>query len=940
MQIKKRLKLILLSALVCLCCLFVAFGFTMKSSTTASADTTPRYNVQFDYTNNKILSNLGNNTTTKYRSGTNVSTASVLDNDGTNMTFRIYAYGSDYSGSGILTNGGWIGSSTVNISFSSTYTDHTITVKDGSGKEIKKVTKATSIQLTGLTHGTTYNVEYLGFGLGTGSATLSTRYELTATFSFKVDLQNPTISGASTSMYEVMSNEVVTVNASDVGSGVKYIYKKRADAEEYTRYAGSLIKIYLDDGPGLYQFYAEDAAGRVSATYYAYYDAVLPVGKVYDENDNEITSAYYNGKFRYKATDEGFGMNYRQYKTPGTTTWQTYSESTWINATATNGLYTFRAIDLLGNVSEETTLYLDTVAPVGKVYANGTLLSSGGSTTASSLYYTATDTGGVQTCYVKRSFDAEYVEYANGATLTDSNSYSFYCVDYAGNQSSVYTVLMDHDAPTLSCTGAEFGSSTGSDFLVSAMDIISGCKLYYKQPNETSYTQALANSIIFPLTGSDGKYYFYAEDGLGNRTETVWIELSVSLPIATIIKSSTNNTAYATWDSSTITATLNGEPYTKGTLIYDEGNYTLKIVDSATGRENTYTFTISHLYRTVKTISPTCTAQGYTIYECISCGDTYRGDYTSAKGHNYSKTVYPASCVDQGYSVYTCTVCNYSYTSDIISAYGHRYAHEVIEATCTTQGYTINTCSVCGYSYRSDYVASLGHNYVTVSFDATCTEKGGIHYACRRCGDEYTVYTASALGHHYYEERVEQTCEMDGYIEHICTECDYRYKSDEERAFGHTYLTWVNVVASCKNEGNRIHKCETCGTSFVSVIPCLEHKYVITESETNGSIIRHYDCYECGYSYSEDKGNQYELVTSYVEYLYEEYSPYMIWVFLSTAGVWSIVMGVAFIIAYRNEDKLKAKQMLKNYVIGLIVIFGILVAMPYLVNGIAYLITH
>ena len=103
---------------------------------------------------------------------------------------------------------------------------------------------------------------------------------------------------------------------------------------------------------------------------------------------------------------------------------------------------------------------------------------------------------------------------------------------------------------------------------------------------------------------------------------------------------------------------------------------------------------------------------------------------------------------------------------------------------------------------------------------------------------------------------------------------------------------------------------------------------------------RHYDCSECGYSYSEDKGNQYEVVTSYIEYLFEEYSPYMIWVFLSTAGVWSIVMGVALIIAYRNEDKIKAKQMVKNYVIGLVLIFGILVAMPYLVNGIAYLITH
>ena len=82
------------------------------------------------------------------------------------------------------------------------------------------------------------------------------------------------------------------------------------------------------------------------------------------------------------------------------------------------------------------------------------------------------------------------------------------------------------------------------------------------------------------------------------------------------------------------------------------------------------------------------------------------------------------------------------------------------------------------------------------------------------------------------------------------------------------------------------------------------------------------------------------MVTSYIEYLYEEYSPYMIWVFLSTAGVWSIAMGIAVIIACRNEDKIKAKQMIKNYVIGLVVIFSILVAMPYLVNGIAYLITH
>ena len=65
----------------------------------------------------------------------------------------------------------------------------------------------------------------------------------------------------------------------------------------------------------------------------------------------------------------------------------------------------------------------------------------------------------------------------------------------------------------------------------------------------------------------------------------------------------------------------------------------------------------------------------------------------------------------------------------------------------------------------------------------------------------------------------------------------------------------------------------------------------------------------------------------------------MIWVFLATAGVWSLAMGIAIIIATKNEDKAKAKKMLVNYGIGLIVIFVILVAAPLLVKGIAALVT-
>ena len=46
-----------------------------------------------------------------------------------------------------------------------------------------------------------------------------------------------------------------------------------------------------------------------------------------------------------------------------------------------------------------------------------------------------------------------------------------------------------------------------------------------------------------------------------------------------------------------------------------------------------------------------------------------------------------------------------------------------------------------------------------------------------------------------------------------------------------------------------------------------------------------------------------------------------------------------FAIAHKNEDKEKARRMLVNYFIGLVVIFAILVACPYLIRGIAALVT-
>lgn len=73
---------------------------------------------------------------------------------------------------------------------------------------------------------------------------------------------------------------------------------------------------------------------------------------------------------------------------------------------------------------------------------------------------------------------------------------------------------------------------------------------------------------------------------------------------------------------------------------------------------------------------------------------------------------------------------------------------------------------------------------------------------------------------------------------------------------------------------------------------------------------------EDAYKNKQELGNQYEEVSNYVEYLFEQYSPYMWWVLLASAGVWSIAIGVMIAIAKKNDEKEKAKKMLVNYVIG------------------------
>lgn len=1087
---KSKLITLLLGVLALFC---ISFGLMSSKPLTASAATTPKYTMTFNYVyeRGRSLSAIAETT-----NGSNVTvTPNITYAESKNQTVNVYIYGSSSSGTGTLANGGYIPSNGINITHNSPY-DGTITVKNSSGTTVGS-SSAKSITLSSLADGR-YDVTYVGtksWYIEGNIRDIPNAGRLTITFSFNVDTTAPSISGASTSSTGKYSNTAFTVSASDSGSGVQYLYWKDPSTSTFSTLSTSSKTIAAGSLNGLYTFYSKDKVGNQSSHYYVYYDNVKPTGVIKDSSGTTLTSTHTGGAFSYTASDGGSGISYLQYIPAGSSSWTSYTSGTTIAATATNGTYQFRAVDKAGNIADTKTIYLDSVKPVGVLYSGSTAVSSGTKSTASYIKYVASDSAsGIKTVYVKKPNSSSYTTYTNGAQLTENGTYSFYCVDNVGLQSTTMTISLDNTAPTLSLSGGNWGSTIASGFTVTASDNIGGTKLYYKTPSSSSFVQSTSTTAPFAKTSPDGTYQFYAEDGYGNKSSTYSITISIAPPTAQIVKASNGTQICVIWTDSNSSGKLNGASYVNGTWIKTEGNHTFVLTNDA-NRSTTYTFTIDHYYEMEKIVEPTCTADGYTTYRCANCGDAYNANFVDALGHNYIVTKeVESSCTAEGYSVYACSRCGDTYNDDIVSANGHdygawytvkdstcletgtkrrdciscggfetgtieakghNYVASITEPTCTEQGYTTHVCSRCADAYVDTYVEAVGHKYVAsitypdctergyttqtckvcahsyienyvdahghdygawrISTEATCMEnglryktcatckhkyneaipalghdyeadvvvptcvdKGYTTYICSRCGTGYNDTFVDALGHDYQPKRVEPTCSEEGYVGqccsrcsdtyktellkatghdyvetyvavtcteegcvlHICLDCGYEYRTDIINPSGHSLETHVLLASTCVDKGERYYGCTKCDYERIDEIPEKGHNYELGyEENSDGVIKRTYICSNCADSYKEEVGAEYEKVSNYVEYLFDEYSPYMLWVFLATAGVWSIAMGIAIIIATKNEDKAKAKKMLVNYGVGLIVIFAILVAAPYLVKGIAALVT-
>lgn len=510
--------------------------------------------------------------------------------------------------------------------------------------------------------------------------------------------------------------------------------------------------------------------------------------------------------------------------------------------------------------------------------------------------------------------------------------------------SGSFTFIIDGQAPTISgASTSTTGKYTNNSFTVTASDSESGLKtLYMKAPNNSTF-YSVGSSTTVNRGSTNGRYTFYAEDNSGNKTAYHYVNFDDTPPVLTCVGASfgsnTNKgfTVKAEDNSGSVTLyrkvndggwTASGKSYTVSNMADDatyyfyatDGNYGNRTSELwvQLGAELSGEFIKSDadnsVYFTWDRPSWTATlddkpyTKGAWIREegehTIKLSSaTKSAVYPYTIDHFYVESLEKPTCTHGGYVRYDCVQCGSSYTDYSIEETGHYYVASTVAPTCTNGGYTVYTCTRCGDSYTDNYTHPLGHNYESTYMPASCTEYGKTVFTCQVCGSSYS--------------------ETDGTL-----------------PTGHNYTNEVITAPTCTTDGLRRSTCEICGDVFDTKITANGHNYTITESSSkNGNTTRTYTCTVCGHSYTQELGDQYEEVTNYVEYLFEQYEPYMWWVLLASAGVWSIVIGVMIAIAQKNEDKEKAIKMLINYIIGLVVIAVIVVACPYLIRGIAALVT-
>ena len=219
----------------------------------------------------------------------------------------------------------------------------------------------------------------------------------------------------------------------------------------------------------------------------------------------------------------------------------------------------------------------------------------------------------------------------------------------------------------------------------------------------------------------------------------------------------------------------------------------------------------------------TCTEAGVRSFACTGCDETY-SEPCDALGHNYVAGEVVAPTVGaQGYTVYTCTRCNDSYNSDFtdpLPPHEHTWELTSDTATCEAAGTKTFTCSGCGDTMTEDSAAK-GHAWDegVETTPATCEHVGVKTFTCQN-DPSHTRTEDIPLADHVWDDGVvtkPATCTDAGVRTYTCKINASHTREEVINALGGEH-TWNEGVVD-KEKGVTVYTCTRCGDTKSEPLP-------------------------------------------------------------------------------------------------------------------------
>lgn len=247
----------------------------------------------------------------------------------------------------------------------------------------------------------------------------------------------------------------------------------------------------------------------------------------------------------------------------------------------------------------------------------------------------------------------------------------------------------------------------------------------------------------------------------------------------------------------------------------------------------------------VKTVAPTCEADGYDAYACKDCKATWTKNVVAAAGHKWADALTSngdgthsicctvegcqakkdtakcsggqATCADKA----VCDACHTAYGETGTHVYNEENWEKNADAACGVNATEKNVCIACKTEYITREIANtaLEHELGTpeVTKPATCKERGEATIKCTRENCNYTVTepinsdpNEHGDGINYEEDAYEIAGNCATGVTHIYT-CKICGKKDLVSVGStHKYEEYGRVYGTCDAAGYVVVKCTQC----------------------------------------------------------------------------------------------------------------------------------